>query len=375
MIYIRPASISWTHCIQSVSCSFGLWQGSARTSHFCGASLHEISGRFQVVSGCFTRQRAWERSFPTKAPLAQSDPQLQDGLKARMQTWDMTPKKLVPKMVSWCHVLFWEFCPSALQCHIVQPKKVTGLTREAACLSVSHWRLLRATCAGEWDHRFRFRFRFRDHQKKQNEVFEWFVLCLWNLLHHVIVALIFTDWLPSQPGRRVLWWGRTTTCRLPSQKAKWWPPDLSHFLWKATCQGATRGHWSTLRSQARHVETCRDMPMSCDPYVLTSVVFVFHAYVSQVNVLGLGYTTHPVLEGNNLKTEEGQSEGQRPQHATTIPTRVTSQSSCHLVACDILWNDSPRQNKDITTWPQQNLEGRAWIGGSMLSRKLMEIME
>ena len=133
MIYIRPASISWTHCIQSVSCSFGLWQGSARTSHFCGASLHEISGRFQVVSGCFTRQRAWERSFPTKAPLAQSDPQLQDGLKARMQTWDMTPKKLVPKMVSWCHVLFWEFCPSALQCHIVQPKKVTG-PYERSCL-------------------------------------------------------------------------------------------------------------------------------------------------------------------------------------------------------------------------------------------------
>lgn len=44
------------------------------------------------------------------------------------------------------------------------------------------------------------------------------------------------------------------------------------------------------------------------------VVFVFHAYVSQVNVLGLGYTTHPILEGNkNLKTEEGQSEGQRQQ--------------------------------------------------------------
>lgn len=113
MIYIRPASISWTHCIHSVSCSFCFWQGSARTSHFCGASLHEISGRFQVVSGCFTRQRAWERSFPTKAPLAQSDPQLQDGLKARMQTW--LPKNLYQR---WCHDVmfffgsFWKQKPS-----------------------------------------------------------------------------------------------------------------------------------------------------------------------------------------------------------------------------------------------------------------------
>lgn len=110
MIYIGPASISWTHCIQSVSCSFGLWQGSARTSHFCGASLHEISG------GCFKRQRAWERSFPTKAPLAQSDPQLQDGLKARMQKCRHDSQKTCTKDL--CHDVmfffgsFWKQKPS-----------------------------------------------------------------------------------------------------------------------------------------------------------------------------------------------------------------------------------------------------------------------
>lgn len=49
------------------------------------------------------------------------------------------------------------------------------------------------------------------------------------------------------------------------------------------------------------------MSMSCDPYGLTTVVFVFHAYVSQVNVLGLGYTTHPVIEGNNLKQRRSES--------------------------------------------------------------------
>lgn len=219
MIYIRPASISWTHCIHSVSCSFGLLARLCKDEPLLRCI---IAWDLREVSGCFGLFQAaeWERSFPTKAPLAQSDPQLQDGLKA-MQT---LVKDLYQRC---CHVLFWHLvisCPPALFFVMSSQKKVTGLTSEAACLSVSHWRLLRATCAGEWDHRFRI--RFRDHQK--NKVFVYFVCVLWNVLYDVIVALTFTDWLPSRPGRRVLWWGRTTTCRLPSGDI-----DLRHFLRKA----------------------------------------------------------------------------------------------------------------------------------------------
>ncbi len=67
-----------------------------------------IAWDLREVSGCFKRRRV-ERSFPTKAPLAQSDPQLQGGLKASgMQTW-LVPKDLYQR---WCpRCFFWESCP------------------------------------------------------------------------------------------------------------------------------------------------------------------------------------------------------------------------------------------------------------------------
>lgn len=240
-------------------------------------------------------------------------------------------------------------------------KKVTGLTREAACLSVSHWRLLRATCAGEWDH---FRFRFRDHQKNKTKVF---VCHLWNLSRHVISQ--------AQEEESCDEGEPPVNYRAKKQSANQvttWFEFCGKLRAKVRREGI--GRLLDLRpDMPRHAETCR-----C-PVIRKrcGVVFVFHAYVSQVNVLGLGYTTHPVLEGNNLKTEEGQSEGQR-QQPFLHESRVNHLAILWLVTfCDqtFPWNDCPRQNKDITTWPQQNLEGRAWIGGSMLSRKLMEIME
>lgn len=359
MIYIRPASISWTHCIHSVSCSFCFWQGSARTSHFCGASLHEISGRFQVVSGCFTRQRAWERSFPTKAPLAQSDPQLQDGLKARMQTW--LPKNLYQR---WCHDVmfffgsFWKQKPSIVTLSSQKSDRPYERSCLPQCLSLT-------TFARNLRRRVRSLSVSVSRSPKKTKVF-------------VCVCMSFVKFV--------------TPCHLPSQEEESCDEGEPPVNYRAKKQsGDSVTTWfefcGKLRAKVRRgigrlldlrpVSTCRDMPMSCDPYVLTSVVFVFHAYVSQVNVLGLGYTTHPVLEGNNLKTEEGQSEGQR-QQPFLHESRVNHLAILWLVTfCDqtFPWNDCPRQNKDITTWPQQNLEGRAWIGGSMLSRKLMEIME
>lgn len=247
MIYIRPASISWTHCIHSVSCSFCFWQGSARTSHFCGASLHEISGRFQVVSGCFKRQRAWERSFPTKAPLAQSDPQLQDGLKARMQKCRHDSQKTCTKdgvMMSCSFLGILSISPP-----LSSQKKWQAL-REKLPASVS---LIDDFCAqpAQASEITVFGFGFEITKKSKTK-------CLSGL--HCVCEICYTmsslHWF-LQIGSQASQEEESCDEGEPPVNYRAKKQSGDHLIWKATCQGATRGHWSTLRSQARHAETCR----------------------------------------------------------------------------------------------------------------------
>lgn len=263
-------------------------------------------------------------------------------------------------MVSWCHVLFWEFCPSALHC----PAKKSDRPYERSCLPQC---LSLTTFARNLRRRVRSPFSVsvsRSPKKAKRSV--W------------VVCIVFVKFVT--PCHRCIDFYRLA----PKPARKKSPVMRANHLSITEPKSKVVTTWfGKLRAKVRREGIGRlldlrpDMPRHADVLWSVSVVFVFHAYVSQVNVLGLGYTTHPVLEGNNLKTEEGQSEGQR-QQPFLHESRVNHLAILWLVTfCHqtFPWNDSPRQNKDITTWPQQNLEGRAWIGGSMLSRKLMEIME